>query len=190
MKAHLALRAATRARHDQVDAAFSRFDLGSASGYRVFLRAQAAAHLPAEDAIDAADGAAVLADWPVRRRAPLLCADLADLDLAAPPGLPAPALHGEAAVLGAIYVLQSPAQDGEGITALAPAAALRRLQRNAYRPRLIKRLGQTARYFAANARIVQHAGVYVIDRERDLSRLMATAAMIEGHWRRIGLAAP
>jgi hypothetical protein len=90
-------------------------------------------------------------------------------------------------LLGGIYLLRSKTPGTDGITALDPAAALRRLQHNAYRPGLIRRMGQAARYFAANARIVQQAGVFMVDRERGLSRLMATAAMMEAHWQQIGL---
>jgi hypothetical protein len=90
--------------------------------------------------------------------------------------------------LGGIYLLRSKTRGVTGITALNRAAALRRLQHNAYRPGLLRRTGQTARYFAANVRIVQHAGVFVVDRELDLSRLMATTSMMESHWQEIGLA--
>ena len=90
--------------------------------------------------------------------------------------------------LGAIYVLRSRLQSVDLIRSLDPVAALRRLQRQVYRPGMIRRTGLTARYFAATARIVQHAGVYLLERERGLSRLTGTAVMLESHWRRTGLA--
>lgn len=99
------LRTATRARHDAVDALFSRLDFQRPGHYRAFLRAQAAAFLPIEQAIDLANGSGVLADWPTRRRAHLLINDLAEWDLTAEP-VPAPLLASPPAVLGAIYVLE------------------------------------------------------------------------------------
>lgn len=86
--------------------------------------------------------------------------------------------------IGAVYMLRSRSPCGDVITILNPIAALRRIQRNAYRPGMVRGTGLTARYFAASARIVQHAGVFVIDRERELSRLPETAALIERHVRR------
>ncbi len=106
MSARSALRAATRADHARVDALFSDSDLASRAGYARFLARQAAAHLPVERAIDAAGAEALVPDWPARRRAPLLLADLADLgpttiaeERFLLPG-------GEAALLGAVYVLE------------------------------------------------------------------------------------
>lgn len=106
MSARTALRTATRAEHDRVDAEFSAHDLDSRDGYARFLRAQAAAHIPVERAIEAAGAAELLPDWPARRRADALLADLADLDMT-----PAREEHftidrSEAALWGAIYVLE------------------------------------------------------------------------------------
>jgi heme oxygenase len=45
-------------------------------------------------------------DWPERRRAELLRSDLRELGIDIPPPLPAPVLIGNAALLGALYVLE------------------------------------------------------------------------------------
>lgn len=53
-----ALRDATGESHDRVDAVFSAIDLSNLTQYGRFLTAQAAAHLPVEQALDAAGAAA------------------------------------------------------------------------------------------------------------------------------------
>lgn len=100
-----ALRQATAASHDEVDGLFSGLDLSTCAGYRAFLSAQAYAHLPVEAALDAAGASRVFADWPDRRRAALLSADLSDLGLEVSSG-PAPVLSGAAEIAGAAYVIE------------------------------------------------------------------------------------
>ncbi|MFC0283281.1 biliverdin-producing heme oxygenase [Camelimonas abortus] len=98
------LRAATAADHARVDAGAARHDLSTRDGYRAFLLWQARV-LPGFEALfDAAAGAPP--DWPERRRAPALRADLAALGAAMPAPAPVPALEGPAARLGALYVLE------------------------------------------------------------------------------------
>lgn len=107
MSARQALRDATGFAHGRVDAAYSRFDLASEPGYRVFLLAQAEALRPIERTLDDAGAAAVVPDWPDRRRAHLLLADLADLSVTAPEPFAKPSfISGTASILGAIYVLE------------------------------------------------------------------------------------
>jgi heme oxygenase (biliverdin-IX-beta and delta-forming) len=100
-----ALRRATADAHAKVDGLFSHVDLASAAGYRAFLAAQAFAHLPVEDALDAGGAERVFADWPGRRRAALLRADLEELGGSAEPG-PAPRLTDAAELAGAAYVIE------------------------------------------------------------------------------------
>ncbi len=104
--ARTALRTATAAYHDRVDTAFSKANLADRVSYGHFLQAQAAAHLPVEDALARAGVAAIVIDWDARRRSASLRDDLATLGL----DVPAPAgelmLDDEAAVLGALYVLE------------------------------------------------------------------------------------
>ena len=107
MSARDVLRQSTAAEHGRVDALFSRFDLGEREGYVRFLQAQAAAFIPMEDAIDLANAAAMLPDWPGRRRAHLLRADLSDLSVTPPEPFAAIRLSTcKASLLGAIYVLE------------------------------------------------------------------------------------
>lgn len=107
MSARAALRAATAADHDRVDTIFSRYDLSSGSDYGAFLCAQASALLPIEEALDEAGAEQVVPDWPVRRRANLLKADLDALHIPLPEPLPArPIIIGKASILGAVYVLE------------------------------------------------------------------------------------
>lgn len=103
---HAFLRRVTRPWHDGVEAAFERFDLRGRDGLSGFLLAQARAVLPLEDALEAAGAAALLADWPLRRRAGALRADLARLGLRAPSESPVPALPSPVHGLGALYVLE------------------------------------------------------------------------------------
>ena len=99
------LRTATASAHARVDRAFGAFDLSDRDDYRTFLVAQAGPLLSAEAAVDAFDPAALLPDWPERRRADLIRADLADVN--APAAQPEPfAIHSSAAALGVIYVLE------------------------------------------------------------------------------------
>ncbi len=116
-----ALRDATSESHEAVDSVFSGFDLKDRAGYRRFLRAQAAAFVPVEGALDAAGVAALVPDWDERRRAPLLLADLADLggedaDFVAPPAIDSPA-----AALGAAYVLEGSRMGGQLLRRDLPA---------------------------------------------------------------------
>ncbi|WP_019515053.1 biliverdin-producing heme oxygenase [Sphingomonas sp. Mn802worker] len=94
------LRAATRASHDTVDAAFGSFDLSSRADYRRFLLAHARALPAVEQALAALDFARGLLP-----RTPLLELDLADLDERMPAPL-AFACANEAARWGALYVVE------------------------------------------------------------------------------------
>lgn len=102
------LRRETRDDHDAVDGVYSRFDLGLESGYRRFLRAHARRLADLEAALDAR-ASAMLEDWPRRRRATLLAADLDDLgESFAADGTEAPKVEFgcDAAALGGLYVLE------------------------------------------------------------------------------------
>ena len=99
------LRAATAPAHERVDRAFGHFDLTTATGYRNFLLAQAQPLVTVEAAVDAFGPVTILPDWPQRRRAPLIAADLADFDVPMPAPEPL-LLSSMEAALGAIYVLE------------------------------------------------------------------------------------
>jgi heme oxygenase len=162
VSAHAALRAATAADHERVDRLFSRLDLGSELDYRLFLTAQAAAHLPIEQALETAAVSALIPDWPDRRRSELLLADLAELGVEPPPAVPPPPLEGASAVLGAAYVLEGSRLGGaylkRSLTPQAPrrflAAAqaagawrklLAKLDESLYEPAQVEEACETAR---------------------------------------------
>ena len=101
-----ALRDATAPDHARLDAVFDRFDLADARSYGGFLSAHAAALLAVEPQLDAHGIAALIPDWPERRRGELIRADLASLGLEVPAPLAAPELASEAALWGAAYVVE------------------------------------------------------------------------------------
>jgi heme oxygenase len=126
MKARQALRAGTASEHERVDRLFSRFDLSRIEDYRLFLSAQAAAHLPVEAALDTAGAERIVEDWPTRRRAALLLADLEELGLPQPRPMEAPELKDDAAILGAIYVLEGSRLGGAMLKRSLPDIAPKR----------------------------------------------------------------
>jgi len=119
---HRALRDATAAAHDRVDAAFGGFDLTDRAGYRAFLQAHAEVVLPLEASLP---GERVVDDWPERKRGALLREDLALLPKSVRPELVEGHLSahdwpeglppfdelganeiGEATIAGTLYVLE------------------------------------------------------------------------------------
>lgn len=125
MRARTVLRSATSAEHERVDRLFSTLDFGRIEDYRRFLLAQAAAFLPIEAALDEANAAAILPDWPGRRRGHLLRSDLEALGAAEPEPIAAFAFKTEAAALGAIYVLEGSRLGGALLKRELPAVAPR-----------------------------------------------------------------
>ena len=106
---------------------FSRFALGTEAGYRGFLLAQAEAFLPVEKALDDAGAAALLPDWPERRRGDLLRADLAALNVTPPePFFPPFFISLKAPMLGAIYVLEGSRLGGAVLKKTVPGHFPRR----------------------------------------------------------------
>lgn len=99
------LRAATADLHSAVDARFSG-SFESVPGYAAFLSALASAIVPIERALEASGIARILPDWPRRRRADLLVADLATLGTAPPVQVHPPDVSGEARQFGVTYVLE------------------------------------------------------------------------------------
>ncbi|WP_207538915.1 biliverdin-producing heme oxygenase [Sabulicella rubraurantiaca] len=114
--ARLFLREATREAHDAVDRAFGAYALTGRDGYARFLRAQARI-LPAMER--SLDPGPLLPPW--RGRGPLLSADLAALGEAMPPAAPLALPPGEAARLGAIYVLEGSRLGGAMLARQVPA---------------------------------------------------------------------
>ena len=104
--ARAALRSGTTADHERLDALFGGFRLDDPADYRGFLTAHAMALPAIERALDDAGFAERLADWPTRRRAGAIAADLTALGEAMPALLDAPALETPAAQWGAAYVVE------------------------------------------------------------------------------------
>ncbi|WP_439816131.1 biliverdin-producing heme oxygenase [Zavarzinia sp. CC-PAN008] len=100
------LRAATAARHAQVDEGFAAYDLATPAGYGAFLATHAAALLPLEAALEQAGVADLLPDWPQRRRSAALLQDLADLGVDPGPSVTIALDADAAALLGTLYVLE------------------------------------------------------------------------------------
>ena len=118
--ARFVLKAATAAAHDRVDTLFSRFDLIDPVDYGRFLQAQAGAFLGVEAALDAAGAERVLADWPQRRRASAVRDDLSALGLPLPDAVAVPDILGDAAILGAAYVLEGSRLGGAMLVRTVP----------------------------------------------------------------------
>lgn len=111
----MALRGATAAEHETVDAAFGRFDLASAGSYAQFLMAHARVLGPLESAVAGLWDASIA-------RLPLLEADLAELGTV----VPSDAAFGpmsDARRWGMLYVLEG-SRLGGGILAERVAAGL------------------------------------------------------------------
>ena len=120
--ARFKLRDATAQWHQRVDTVFSIANLADRAEYGQFLCAQAAALLPVERALDAGGMEEVIADWRVRRRAHLICEDLAALDLEMPLLEPDLILTSVAAMLGATYVLEGSRLGGTLLRRSVPAS--------------------------------------------------------------------
>ncbi|RHW17372.1 hypothetical protein D1610_10375 [Sphingomonas gilva] len=119
--ARLTLRSATAEHHDRVDKVFSAAALDRREGYGQFLTAQAGALFATERALDNGRAETVVPDWPSRRRAELLRGDLIAFGLSPPPPLDRLELNGDAALLGAIYVLEGSRLGGALLKRSVPA---------------------------------------------------------------------
>ena len=100
------LKSATAQAHAALDAAAGRWRLDDADGYSAFLRAQAAALIPVEQALEHAGIELLLPDWATRARRAVLLSDLVALGAAAPVYIKQPHYRTPAEVWGAAYVLE------------------------------------------------------------------------------------
>jgi heme oxygenase len=117
MSARAALRSATAAKHDAVDAAFGRFDLTDPASYRRFLTAHARALPAVESALAACDSLPAFAP-----RTDLLRADLVALGIAMPDPLPLAPPESDAAAFGALYVIEGSRLGGAMLAKRVPKA--------------------------------------------------------------------
>ncbi|MBB5193522.1 heme oxygenase [Silvimonas terrae] len=105
MTTRIDLKLATADRHEALDQAFSGFALTTLPGYSAFLNAHAAALLPLEARLEAADVQRKVPDWAARSRKAALLRDLAHLGLAVPGALDIPAIDPDG-LGGAVYILE------------------------------------------------------------------------------------
>ncbi|MBY3224516.1 biliverdin-producing heme oxygenase [Rhizobium laguerreae] len=106
MSLRSALRDQTADCHAAVDTLFGSFNLSLTQDYKAFLRAHARVVPSVEDALENGGIGRLLPDWPDRRRAHLLAADILKLDDRLPVLFSRPVLRCEAAIWGAAYVLE------------------------------------------------------------------------------------
>jgi hypothetical protein len=98
------------------------------------------------------------------------------------------AVFSEPLPLAAAYILREarpPHAPGIERPNVVDAALL--LRRNAYRPLLVQRMNQKARYFRAATAIASLAGVFHLTRALDFDRLPQVVAALERHWLDLGL---
>lgn len=106
MTPRFALKAATDAAHQRLDALLDQLKLGDRGEYATFLTIHAAVLPPLENALDRGGLPALLPNWEESRRAAALAADLADLGIADLTPVPIKPLSGIPDVLGAAYTLE------------------------------------------------------------------------------------
>jgi heme oxygenase len=100
------LRTATADLHAAVDARFSGEFASDKGAYGRFLTALGCVVPPLEAAFEAAGVERLLQDWPHRRRAASLAADLTTLEIPIPIPHPVAPPRGEASLYGMLYVLE------------------------------------------------------------------------------------
>lgn len=94
----------------------------------------------------------------------------------------------DAVPIGAIYALQE-ARPPEvaGIVQPNVVDGALIIQRNAYRPLLVDKMGLKANYFEAAVAIARMAGVYQLTRDVRFSEMPTVLAWLDTHWRETGL---
>lgn len=95
----------------------------------------------------------------------------------------------DALPVGAVYHLREarpPHDEGIARPNLVDAGLI--VRRNAYRPAMVKRLGQQELYFANSAALVQ-AGVFTLTRRLGFPHMPDTLAALESHWADCGITA-
>lgn len=98
------------------------------------------------------------------------------------------AAFSEALPLGAIYALREarpPHATGIERPNVVDAALI--LQRYAYRPLIVERMGQKPDYFRATATIANAAGIFHLTRALDFKAMPDVIGLLERHWRETGL---
>jgi heme oxygenase len=136
------LRGVTSNQHTRLDAVASAVALHTARGYAQFLSTQASVVIPLERALEQGGIERVLPDWQSRRRSDALRADLADLHSTFSPH-DVSDFHGDAALLGAAYVLEGTRLGARIVVKQIGAHAPRRFLRHGEELRLWQRFVET-----------------------------------------------
>jgi hypothetical protein len=90
--------------------------------------------------------------------------------------------------LAAVYILrEARPPHAAGIEKPNVVDATLLLRRNAYRPLLVQRMNQKARYFRAATAVANAAGVFHLTRALDFNRLPDVVASLEQHWQDLRL---
>lgn len=98
------------------------------------------------------------------------------------------AAFSEALPLGAVYALREarpPHAPGIERPNIVDAALI--LQRYAYRPLIVERMGQKTDYFHATAAIANAAGIFHLTRALDFDAMPDVIGLLERHWLETGL---
>ena len=90
--------------------------------------------------------------------------------------------------VGAVYMLtEDRAPRVAGISRPNLVDGSRLLVANAYRPTLVRRMGQRQAYFQVGAAIAHVAGIFMLTRPLRFSAMDETIAQLEAHWAEVGL---
>jgi hypothetical protein len=144
-------------------------------------------------------GGSALVAHPDGRKLKLWANAIKELDLAARRGSPVRVKLGkfyvepahalsESLPVGALYVLREgrpPNTPGIERPNVVDAALV--LQQNAYRPSLVKHMGQKANYFHAATTMAGAAGIFRLTRNFNFTEMPDVIAWLEQHWRETGL---
>ena len=90
--------------------------------------------------------------------------------------------------IAAVYVLrEARAPHRAGIERVNVVDAVLLIRRNAYRPRMVAAMEQKSHYFNLAAKIAASAGVFLLTRPLEFSRMPDVIESLQAHWREIGL---
>jgi hypothetical protein len=94
----------------------------------------------------------------------------------------------EPLALGAVYALREARPPHRpGIERLKAADAAAVLRQSAYRPKLLKPMGQKTNYFHAAAIVANKAGIFYLTRSLDFAAMPEVVSWLERHWLDIGV---
>ena len=89
--------------------------------------------------------------------------------------------------VGGIYMLEGlPVGEPPSLQRLRPARAMAALQENAYRPELVRAMGQESQYFKATAELCASIPVVQLSRAKDFQQMGAVLTMLTAAWQRRG----